>query len=58
MLLRTGHLAQLRPLPRQGLLRRNHIQVTMPPPLRARPVVPKRESQKVQTASLPASSPG
>src|SRR5208283_2528637 len=52
ILWRAGHLAQLRPLPRQGLRRRNHIQVTMPSPLRARPIVPKRESQKVQTGSL------
>src|ERR1039458_8536917 len=44
VLLRISHLAQLRPLPRQGFLGRNHVQVTMPPPLGARSVVPKRES--------------
>src|SRR5208283_1007436 len=51
ILLRVGHLTQLRPLPRQGFLRGNHIQVSTPPPLGARAVVPKRESQKVQTRS-------
>src|SRR5205814_3427210 len=52
ILLRGSQLPQLHPLPSQGLGGGNHIQVAMPPPLGARTIVPKRETQKVQTRSL------
>src|ERR1035438_187439 len=46
-------LTQLLPLPCQGFLRRNHVQVAMLPTSQVA-VVPKRISQKVQgTAHLP-----